>query len=133
MPFPELPAPPCHGQWRRAGQAIQRSCMRPRRKRTRSCTGGPSTPTWTRSCAPRGTGGAPIRTAMATAERPRRVGGDLPPLQRLFAYSRPYRGRLGWAFVGMLVYAVGTAGLPVLIKLVINDVLPKQQYLFFTA
>ena len=70
---------------------------------------------------------------MGTAKRLRQIGGGLPPLQRLFAYSRPYRGRLGWAFVGMLVYAAGTAGLPVLIKLVINDVLPKQQYLFFTA
>ena len=58
---------------------------------------------------------------------------DLPPLTRLFTYARPYRGRLAMAVGGMLVYAVGSAGLPVLIKLVINDVLPKQQYLAFTA
>jgi ATP-binding cassette, subfamily B, bacterial MsbA len=55
------------------------------------------------------------------------------PLKRLFAYSRPYRGRLAWAIVGMLVYAIGTAGLPALIKLIIDKVLPNQQYLAFTA
>ncbi len=55
------------------------------------------------------------------------------PLHRLFAYSRPYRGRLVWAFGGMLVYAVGSAGLPALIKLIIDKVLPEQQYVMFTA
>ena len=50
-------------------------------------------------------------------------------LQRLFAYSRPYRGRLAWAIVGMLVYAVGSAGLPALLKPIIDQVLPSQQNL----
>ncbi|HZR24991.1 MAG TPA: ABC transporter transmembrane domain-containing protein [Vicinamibacterales bacterium] len=59
--------------------------------------------------------------------------GSQSPLKRLFDYARPYRSRMVWALVGMIVYAIGSAGLPVLIKLVINDVLPKQQYLVFTA
>jgi subfamily B ATP-binding cassette protein MsbA len=68
---------------------------------------------------------ARIRTDMAT--------NSLSPLKRLFGYARPYRGRLAWAIVGMLVYAVGSAGLPALIKLIIDKVLPDQQYLLFTA
>jgi subfamily B ATP-binding cassette protein MsbA len=59
--------------------------------------------------------------------------GDRKPLQRLFEYARPYRGRLAWAVVGMLVYAIGSAGLPALIKLIIDSVLPNQQYVTFTA
>jgi len=54
-------------------------------------------------------------------------------LERLFAYARPYRRRLAWAVVGMLIYAVGSAGLPVLIKIIINDVLPQQRYVAYTA
>jgi subfamily B ATP-binding cassette protein MsbA len=56
-----------------------------------------------------------------------------PPLQRLFAYARPYRSRMYWAVVGMLVYGIGSAGLPLLIKVTFDNVLPKQQDLLFTA
>ncbi|HZP48983.1 MAG TPA: ABC transporter transmembrane domain-containing protein [Vicinamibacterales bacterium] len=56
-----------------------------------------------------------------------------PPLQRLFGYARPYRSRMYWAVVGMVVYGIGSAGLPILIKVTINDVLPDQRYLAFTA
>ena len=48
-------------------------------------------------------------------------------LQRLFSYSRPYRGLLIWAGVGMLMYAAGETGLPALIKIIIDQVLPRQQ------
>jgi subfamily B ATP-binding cassette protein MsbA len=59
--------------------------------------------------------------------------GNQPPLQRLFAYARPYRSRMYWAVVGMLVYGIGSAGLPLLIKVTFDNVLPKQQDLLFTA
>jgi len=48
-------------------------------------------------------------------------------LRRLFRYATPYRGRLAWAVVGMMVYAVGSAGLAWLIKPIFDSVLPKQQ------
>jgi subfamily B ATP-binding cassette protein MsbA len=48
-------------------------------------------------------------------------------LRRLFRYSTPYRGRMAWAVVGMLVYAIGSAGLAWLIKPIFDSVLPKQQ------
>jgi subfamily B ATP-binding cassette protein MsbA len=54
-------------------------------------------------------------------------------LRRLFRYTRPYRGRMAWAIVGMIVYAIGTAGLPYLIKPIFNDVLPRQQDVSFVA
>ena len=54
-------------------------------------------------------------------------------LQRLFSYSRPYRSRLVWAGVGMLIYAIGTAGLPALIKVVVDTVLPRQQSVAFAT
>jgi len=50
-------------------------------------------------------------------------------LRRLFRYARPYRGRLAWAVVGMLVYAAGSAGLAWLIQWIFDDVLSKQQHL----
>ena len=56
-----------------------------------------------------------------------------PSLERLFGYSRPYRGRLAWAVVGMIVYAVGSAGLAWLIKPIFDSVLPKQEQLAMTA
>jgi ATP-binding cassette, subfamily B, bacterial MsbA len=55
------------------------------------------------------------------------------PLIRLFRYSRPYRFRLGWAVVGMVVYAIGTAGLAWLVKPIFDSVLPNQERLVFTA
>jgi len=48
-------------------------------------------------------------------------------LRRLFRYSSPYRGRLAWAVVGMIVYAIGSAGLAWLIKPIFDSVLPRQQ------
>src|SRR3954454_17908770 len=58
---------------------------------------------------------------------------DRTILRRLFAYSRPYRGRLAWAIVGMIVYAVGSAGLAYLIKPIFDNLLPRQQDVAFTA
>ena len=46
-------------------------------------------------------------------------------LERLFGYTKPYRGRLGWAVVGMVVYAIGSAGLAWLIKPIFDSALPK--------
>jgi ATP-binding cassette, subfamily B, bacterial MsbA len=54
-------------------------------------------------------------------------------LRRLFGYTRPYRGRLAWAIVGMVVYAVGSAGLAFLIKPIFDNLLPKQQDVALTA
>jgi ATP-binding cassette, subfamily B, bacterial MsbA len=54
-------------------------------------------------------------------------------LQRLFHYATPYRVRLGWAIVGMVVYAIGSAGLAYLIKPIFDSVLPKQQDVFRVA
>ncbi|MES1256171.1 MAG: ABC transporter ATP-binding protein [Acidobacteriota bacterium] len=55
------------------------------------------------------------------------------PLKRLFAYARPYRARLFGAIAGMLVYAVGSAGLAALVQPVFDNVLLTQQRLAFTA
>ncbi len=55
------------------------------------------------------------------------------PLLRLFGYSRPYRFRLGWAIAGMVVYAIGTAGLAWLVRPIFDSVLPNQQRLAVTA
>jgi ATP-binding cassette, subfamily B, bacterial MsbA len=54
-------------------------------------------------------------------------------LRRLFGYSRPYRGRLAWAVVGMIVYAIGSAGLAYLIRPIFDSLLPKQEYVAWTA
>src|SRR5262245_23335584 len=70
-----------------------------------------------------------IRGDTRTADVPRQT----ETLRRLFGYARPYRGRLGWAIVGMIVYAVGSAGLAALIKPIFDSVLPKQEQLAFTV
>jgi subfamily B ATP-binding cassette protein MsbA len=54
-------------------------------------------------------------------------------LRRLFSYALPYRGRLAWAVVGMLIYATGTAGLAWVIKPIFDSVLPTQQRVAFVA
>jgi subfamily B ATP-binding cassette protein MsbA len=54
-------------------------------------------------------------------------------LGRLFNYSKPYRRRLGWALVGMLIYAAGSAGLAYLIKPIFDSVLPNQEHVASTA
>jgi subfamily B ATP-binding cassette protein MsbA len=55
------------------------------------------------------------------------------PLARLFTYAKPYRARLVWAVVGMVVYAVGSAGLAVLIKPIVDRVLPSEAHLGLMA
>src|SRR5207249_4749282 len=52
---------------------------------------------------------------------------------RLFGYARPYRGRLALAFVGMLFYAAGSTGLTMLIKPIVNRVLPSKENLALMA
>jgi subfamily B ATP-binding cassette protein MsbA len=59
--------------------------------------------------------------------------GQRTTLRRLFHYSRPYRVRLGWAVVGMVIYAMGSAGLAYLIKPIFDSLLPKQENVAFTA
>jgi subfamily B ATP-binding cassette protein MsbA len=53
-------------------------------------------------------------------------------LHRLFGYARPYRVRLIWAVIGMIVYAAGSAWLAALIRPIFDSVLPKQQELALT-
>src|SRR5262245_39218537 len=48
-------------------------------------------------------------------------------LQRRFRYSAPYRGRLVWAVAGMVVYAIGSAGLAYLVKPIFDSALPNQE------
>ncbi len=55
------------------------------------------------------------------------------PLARLFAYTRPYRARLGWAVVAMALYAVGSAGLAALIKTIFDNVLQDRSELGMVA
>ena len=56
-----------------------------------------------------------------------------PSLVRLFGYARPYRPRVVWAVVGMLLYAAGSAGLAALIKPIFDDVLKYQAHLALIA
>src|SRR5882762_4766807 len=58
---------------------------------------------------------------------------DPPTLRRLLGYATPYRARMAWAVLGMIVYAIGSAGLAYLIKPIFDSVLPKQQALAATA
>ena len=58
---------------------------------------------------------------------------DTSSLRRLFGFARPYRGRMAWAVAGMIVYAIGSAGLAALIKPIFDNVLPNQQRLSFMA
>jgi subfamily B ATP-binding cassette protein MsbA len=55
------------------------------------------------------------------------------PLRRLFGFAQAYRGRLALALAGMIVYAVGSAGLAAIIRPIFDSVLPKQELLAFTA
>ncbi|MGH9410088.1 MAG: lipid A export permease/ATP-binding protein MsbA [Vicinamibacterales bacterium] len=48
------------------------------------------------------------------------------PLRRLFGFSRPYRGIFIAALVAMLLYAGASAGVALLVKPIINEVLPGQ-------
>ena len=55
------------------------------------------------------------------------------PLPRLFRYAMPYRRRIAWAVLGMLLYGAGAAGLAWLIKPILDQTLSNQQRLTFTA
>jgi subfamily B ATP-binding cassette protein MsbA len=55
------------------------------------------------------------------------MNNERTTLRRLFAYAKPYRGRMSAAVAGMIVYAVGSAGLAYLIRPIFDSVLPKQQ------
>jgi subfamily B ATP-binding cassette protein MsbA len=58
---------------------------------------------------------------------------DSRTLARLLSYAKPYRTRMIWAVVGMLVYAVGSAGLAWLVKGIIDNVLLNRDALALTA
>ena len=58
---------------------------------------------------------------------------DAHSLRRLFTFAKPYRVRLWWALVAMLVYAIGTAGLPFLLKYVLDDVLKRGEHVALVA
>ena len=46
---------------------------------------------------------------------------------RLLRYAKPYKGRLAWAVVAMVIYAVASALVIYLIKPILNEVLPTQR------
>jgi subfamily B ATP-binding cassette protein MsbA len=54
-------------------------------------------------------------------------------LRRLLRYGFPYRSRLGWAIVGMVVYAIASAGLAYLIKPIFDNLLPRQELVALIA
>ncbi len=54
-----------------------------------------------------------------------RVATSRASLGRLFRYATPYRARLSWAVLGMVVYAAGSAGLAWLIKPIFDSALPQ--------
>ncbi|MQA29795.1 MAG: ATP-binding cassette domain-containing protein [Luteitalea sp.] len=58
---------------------------------------------------------------------------DASALGRLFRYALPYRTRLGLAAAGMVVYAIGSAGLAALIKPIFDNVLPNRDRLMLVA
>jgi subfamily B ATP-binding cassette protein MsbA len=55
------------------------------------------------------------------------------PIFRLFRYALPYKSRLWWAALGMVVYAVGSAGLAALIKPIFDNVLPNRERLMLVG
>ena len=46
---------------------------------------------------------------------------------RLLRYAKPYKGRLAWAVLAMVIYAVASALVIYLIKPILDDLLPNQQ------
>ena len=54
-------------------------------------------------------------------------------LRRLYEYARPYRPRLTWAVLAMVVYAVGNTSLAVLIKPIVDRTLPNQEKVWLMA
>ena len=55
------------------------------------------------------------------------------PLRRLFAFAKPYRGRLYVAGFAMVLYAAGTAGLAIIIRPIIDHTLPSKENLSLMA
>ena len=55
------------------------------------------------------------------------------PILRLLRYAIPYRGRLVAALLAMAVYAAASGLLAMLIKPIIDDVLPSRERLGFVA
>lgn len=51
------------------------------------------------------------------------------PLRRLFGYAAPYRTRMIWAVVSMVLYAIGSAGLAALVKTIFDHVLQDRSEL----
>ena len=51
------------------------------------------------------------------------------PLRRLFGYATPYRTRMIWAVVSMVLYAIGSAGLAALVKTIFDHVLQDRSEL----
>jgi subfamily B ATP-binding cassette protein MsbA len=58
---------------------------------------------------------------------------DSAPLTRLFAYTRPYRGRMMWALLAMVVYALASAAIAALIQPILDSVLPHRDNLALVA
>jgi ATP-binding cassette, subfamily B, bacterial MsbA len=52
---------------------------------------------------------------------------------RLLRHALPYRGRLAWAVLAMLVFALASAGLAYLIKPIFDEVLPTRERLALVA
>jgi subfamily B ATP-binding cassette protein MsbA len=52
---------------------------------------------------------------------------------RLLRYAKPYKGRLAWAVLAMVIYAIASALLAVLIKTILDQVLPTGNQLAFVA
>jgi subfamily B ATP-binding cassette protein MsbA len=53
---------------------------------------------------------------------------DLHPLRRLLTFSRPYRGRFVAALLAMLFYAAASTGVALLVKPIIDRVLPGEKH-----
>ena len=47
--------------------------------------------------------------------------------KRLLEYARPYRGRTALALLAMVIYAIGSTGLAILVKPILDGVLPGHQ------
>ena len=46
---------------------------------------------------------------------------------RLLRYAKPYKGRLAWAVLAMVIYAVASALVIYLIRPILDELLPNQQ------
>ena len=55
----------------------------------------------------------------------------MTPLYRLLRYAKPYKGRLAWALLAMMIYAVASALLAYLNLIIFDVVLQTGQRLMF--